>query len=228
VAQTEHALSILLGRNPGGIARGLPLGQQAMPPAIPVGLPSELLRRRPDVLSSEALLAAQTARIGAAEAARWPSLSLTGAFGVESSELSELTAGGSEFWSVGGGLLAPIFNGGRNRSRVEIERARREQALLAYQQTVQRAFLEVEDALVAVRTYRDEHSARQRQVEAARSAARLSRARYDGGVSSYLEVLDSERSLFSAELTESQTLRLYIDAIIRLYKALGGGWDPDA
>ena len=228
VAQTEHALSILLGRNPGGIARGLPLGQQAMPPAIPVGLPSELLRRRPDVLSSEALLAAQTARIGAAEAARWPSLSLTGAFGVESSELSELTAGGSEFWSVGGGLLAPVFNGGRNRSRVEIERARWQQALLAYQQTVQRAFGEVEDALVAVRTYRDEHSARQRQVGAARSAARLSRARYDGGVSSYLEVLDSERSLFSAELTESQTLRLYIDAIIKLYKALGGGWDPDA
>jgi multidrug efflux system outer membrane protein len=228
VAQTEHALSILLGRNPGGIVRGLSLEQQAMPPAIPAGLPSELLQRRPDVLSSEALLAAQTARIGVAEAARWPSLSLTGAYGLESSELSDLTAGGSEFWNVGAGFLAPIFNGGRNKNRVEIERARTEQALLAYQQTVQRAFGEVEDSLVAVRTYRDEHAARKRQVEAARSAARLSRARYNGGVTSYLEVLDTERSLFGAELAESQTLRLHIDAIIRLYKALGGGWNPES
>ncbi len=105
--------------------------------------------------------------------------------------------------------------------------ARTEQALLTYEQTVQAAFAEVEDALVAVRTYRKEHEARVRQVTAARSAAFLSRARYDGGVTSYLEVLDSERSLFSAELTESQTLRLYINAIIELYKALGGGWVPE-
>ena len=228
VAQTEHALSLLLGRNPGPIVRGLPLQQQAVPPAIPAGLPSELLQRRPDVLAAEAALAAQTARIGVAEAARWPSLSLTGALGFESSELSELTSSGSDFWSVGGGLLAPVFNAGRNRARVEAERARAEQALLAYEQAVQRAFAEVEDALVAVRTYRDEHAARTRQVEAARSAARLSRARYDGGVTSYLEVLDSDRSLFNAELAESQTLRLYIDSVIRLYKALGGGWAPEA
>lgn len=227
VAQIEHALSILLGRNPGRIVRGLPLQEQVMPPAVPAGMPSELLQRRPDVLSAEALLAAQTARIGVAEAARWPSLSLTGSLGFESSELSDLTEGGSDFWNVGAGLFAPVFNAGRNRSRVEAERARTEQALLSYQQTVQRAFREVEDALVAVRTYRDEHAARQRQVAAARSAARLSRARYDGGVTSYLEVLDTERSLFSAELAESQTLRLYVDAIIGLYRALGGGWNPE-
>ena len=121
-----------------------------------------------------------------------------------------------------------MFNAGRNRNRVEIEQARTEQALLAYEQTVQRAFREVEDALVAVRTYRAEHAARSRQVAAARSAAMLSRARYDGGVTSYLEVLDTERSLFSAELAESQTLRLYLDAVITLYKALGGGWNPEA
>ncbi|HSN70363.1 MAG TPA: TolC family protein, partial [Steroidobacteraceae bacterium] len=151
-------------------------------------------------------------------------LSLTGALGFESGELSDLTDSGSDFWSVGAGLFAPIFNAGRNRSRVEAEQARAEQALLAYEQTVQRAFQEVEDALVAVRTYRAEHAARQQQVAAARSAARLSRARYDGGVTSYLEVLDIERSLFAAELAESQTLRLYYDAIISLYKALGGGW----
>jgi len=226
VAQTEHALSLLLGRNPGRIVRGLALARQVMPPAIPAGLPSELLQRRPDVLAAEASLAAQTARIGVAQAARWPSLSLTGALGFESGELSDLTESGSDFWSVGAGLFAPVFNAGRLRSQVEVEQARTEQALLAYEQTVQRAFAEVEDALVAVRTYRDEHSARQRQLAAARSAARLSRARYDGGVTSYLEVLDTERSLFSAELAESQTFRLYLDAVIRLYKALGGGWNP--
>ena len=125
------------------------------------------------------------------------------------------------------GSFAPLFNAGRNRNRVAIERARTEQALLSYEQTVQRAFLEVEDALVAVRTYRDEHAARRRQVEAARSAAVLSRARYDGGVTSYLEVLDIERSLFSAELAESETQRQSIIAIIDLYKALGGGWNPE-
>ena len=224
VAQSENLLSILLGRNPGPIVRGLALKEQMIPPAIPTGLPSELLQRRPDILSSEAQLAAQTARIGVAEAARWPSLSLTGALGFESNELSDLTASGSDFWTLGVDFLAPIFNAGRNSSRVEAERARTEQSLLAYQQTVLRAFSEVEDALVAVRTYRDEHAARQRQVEAANNAARLSRARYNGGVTSYLEVLVTEQSQFSAELAESQTLRLYLNAIIELYKALGGGW----
>ncbi|MBW2495124.1 MAG: efflux transporter outer membrane subunit [Deltaproteobacteria bacterium] len=228
VTQTENALAVLLGRNPGAIPRGLALEQQTLPPGIPSGLPSELLQRRPDVLASEAELAAQTARIGVAQAARWPSLSLTGALGFESDDLSTLTDSGSDFWSAGLGIVQPLFNAGRNRSRVEAEEARTEQALLAYEQTVQRAFREVEDALVAVRTYRAEHEARRRQVAAARSAATLSRARYDGGVSSYLEVLDTERSLFNAELTESQTLRLYINAIIELYKALGGGWNPES
>ena len=226
VTQTENGLAILLGRNPGAIPRGLALDQQTPPPAIPAGLPSELLQRRPDVLASEAELAAQTARIGVAQAARWPSLSLTGALGFESDDLSTLTDSGSDFWTAGLGIVAPVFNAGRNKSRVEVEEARTEQALLAYEQTVQRAFREVEDALVAVRTYRVEHEARSRQVAAARSAAMLSRARYDGGVSSYLEVLDTERSLFNAELAESQTLRLYFNAIIELYKALGGGWNP--
>ena len=227
VAQTENLLSVLLGRNPGEITRGIALGQQLLPPDIPPGLPSELLQRRPDVLSAEAQLAAQTARIGASEAARWPSLSLTGSLGLASGELSDLNSGDSDFWNVGANIFAPIFNAGRNRSRVEVERARTEQALLAYEQTVQRAFLEVEDALIAVRTYREEHAARRRQVEAARSAAVLSRARYHGAVTSYLEVLDIERSLFSAEIAESQTQRLAIIAIVDLYKALGGGWNPE-
>ena len=228
VTQTENALAVLLGRNPGAIPRGVALEQQLLPPTVPAGLPSELLQRRPDVLASEAELAAQTARIGVAQAARWPSLSLTGARGFESDDLSSLTDSGSDFWSAGLGIVAPLFNAGRNKSRVEAEEARTEQALLAYEQTVHRAFREVEDALVAIRTYRAEHEARQRQVAAARSAAMLSRARYDGGVASFLEVLDTERSLFNAELAESQTLRLYINAIIELYKALGGGWNPES
>ena len=228
VAQTENNLSILLGRNPGNIPRGLALEQQLSPPAVPAGLPSELLQRRPDVLATEAELAAQTARIGIAEAARWPSLSLTGSLGLESDDLSTLNDSGSDFWNAGINLLAPIFNAGRNKERVAAERARAEQAVFSYEQAVLRAFREVEDSLVAARTYREEYAARQRQVAAARNAAVLSRARYNGGVTSYLEVLDTERSLFNAELSESQTLRLYFNAVIELYKALGGGWNPES
>ena len=224
--QTENALSILLGQNPGPIERGVALSDQVLPPSVPAGLPSELLQRRPDVRVAEAELAAQTARIGVAEAARWPSLSLTGALGLESSELSGLSNSGSEYWGVGAGLFAPLFNAGRNARQVEAEEARTEQLMQAYLQTVQSAFKEVEDSLVAVRTYRTEYDARERQVTAARSAAMLSRARYDGGVTSYLEVLDTERSLFGSELAQSEALASYTIAIIRLYKALGGGWSP--
>lgn len=227
VVQTENQIGILVGRNPGSITRGKLLTDQVLTPSIPAGLPSELLQRRPDVLASEALLASQTALIGVAQASRWPSLSLTGALGLQSNELSDLSESGSDFWNVGAGIVAPVFNAGRLRSQVEAEEARTEQALQTYQQTVLRAFAEVEDALVAVRTYRDEHAARQMQVNAASSAAVLSRARYDGGVTSYLEVLDTERSLFNAELSQSQTLRLYLNSIIELYKALGGGWNPE-
>ena len=226
VAQTEHALSILIGRNPAAITRGRTLAQQNLVPEIPAGLPSELLRRRPDIRASEQQLAAQTALIGVAEAGRWPSLNLTGALGVESGELSELSDSGADFWNIGANILGPVFNAGRNKSRVEVEKARSEQALQAYNRTIQEALREVEDALVSVRTYRAEHAARQRQVDAASSAARLSRARYDGGVTSYLEVLDIERSLFQSELAASETRRQELTAIIQLYKALGGGWTP--
>ena len=227
VVQTENQLSVLLGRNPGAIPRGRELTDQVLTPDIPAGLPSELLQRRPDVLATEAALAAQTARIGVAQASRWPSLSLTGALGLESQELADLSSSDSDFWNAGLGIVAPVYNAGRLRSQVEAEQARAEQALLSYRQVVLRAFAEVEDALVAVRTYRDEHAARQMQVAAASNAAILSRARYDGGVTSYLEVLDTERSLFNAELSQSQTLRLYLNSIIELYKALGGGWNPE-
>ena len=224
---TENVISVLIGRKAGPITRGRSLEEQLQVPEVPAGLPSQLLDRRPDVRTSEARLAAQTARIGVAEALRYPSLSLTGTLGLASNDLSDLTDGASEFWDVSASLFAPVFNSGQNKRRVEIEVARTEQAMEAYEFTVLLALREVEDALASVRTLRDEFSARERQFLAARSAATLSRARYDGGVSSYLEVLDSERSLFQAENFVSIVRRNQLVTIVELYKALGGGWVPD-
>jgi multidrug efflux system outer membrane protein len=224
VVQTENQLNILLGGNPGVIPRG-GTSRRLAPPQIPVGLPSELLERRPDVRQAEQLLAAQTAQIGVAEALRFPSLGLTGTLGLASNDLSNLTDGDSKIWSVGANLFSPIFNSGQNKRRVEIERARTEQALRGYELTVLQAFREVEDSLVAIRTLADEAQARQVQVTAAQSASMLSKARYNGGVTSYLEVLESDRSLFRSELAESAIRREQLGAYVDLYKALGGGWN---
>ena len=224
--QAENALQFLLGRNPGPVQRGLALKQQVLPSDIPAGLPSELLQRRPDLVLAEERLVAETARIGVAEALRYPSIGLTGSLGLLSDDFSDLTDSDARTWNLGGGLFAPIFNSGKLKAQAEGQRARAEQAMSTYESTLLQAFREVEDALVAIRTYHAEHAARQRQAIAARNAARLSRARYDGGVVDYLEVLDSERSQFNAELEESSTQREYLNAIVELYKALGGGWDP--
>jgi len=224
--QAENALQFLLGRNPGPVQRGLALKQQVLPSVIPAGLPSELLQRRPDLVLAEERLVAETARIGVAEALRYPSIGLTGSLGLLSDDFSDLTDSDARTWNLGGGLFAPIFNSGKLKAQAEGQRARAEQAMSTYESTLLQAFREVEDALVAIRTYHAEHAARQRQAIAARNAARLSRARYDGGVVDYLEVLDSERSQFNAELEESSTQREYLNAIVELYKALGGGWDP--
>lgn len=226
VIQTENLLNVLLGRNPGKITRGEANEQQIMPPGVPAGLPSELLERRPDVRAAEQSLAAQTARIGVAEALRFPSLSLTATAGVASSELRDLTDSNATIWNIGANFFAPIFNAGKNKQRVEIEVALTEQFLNQYELTILRAFQEVEDALAAVRTLKAERAARDMQIGAARSAAFLSRARYDGGVTSYLEVLESERSLFRTELSVSSVRRAQLVAVVDLYKALGGGWTP--
>jgi multidrug efflux system outer membrane protein len=220
--QTENALSVLLGRTPEAITLGVELSQQVFPPEIPAGLPSELVQRRPDILQAERQLAAQTARIGVAEALKFPSLRLTGSAGVS----GDLTDGSvaTGFLNLGANLLGPIFNAGKNERRVEIEVARTEQLLNQYEQTILTAFREVEDAVTATYTYQDEYEARLRQVDAAVRAADLSWARYEGGMTSYLEVLDLQRSQFSAELTASQTLQLHLSSIVELYKALGGGW----
>ncbi len=226
--QTVNALSVLLGRNPGPIQRaaGAPRDTVAIP-VIPAGLPSELLERRPDVRQAGRQLAAQTARIGVAEALRFPSLSLTGTLGLASTELDDFISSDNKSWGIGANLLAPVYNAGRNRSRVEAERARTEQLLRQYEFTVLRALQEVEDTLIDIETFQREAEARESQVAAARSAAELSRARYDGGVTSYLEVLESERSLFRTELLASSTRRQQVVAVVSLYKALGGGWPTE-
>lgn len=224
VKQTGYTLSILLGENPGEIAGSNKLKDQIVPPEIPPGLPSQLLERRPDVREAEQLLAAQNARIGVAQAMRFPSISLTGMLGVGSSDLSTLISPEAVIWSAGGQLLGPLFNFNKNKRRVDIERHRTEQMLLSYEQTVLIAFKEVEDALVAISTYKRELEARQRQVAAATNAAMLARARYDKGIASYLEVLESNRQMFDAELIAVQTLDEYLFAYVKLYKALGGGW----
>ncbi len=228
--QSQHAenqLNVLLGQNPGPILRTSNSHDDLFPPEIPAGLPSELLERRPDIRQASQQLAAQTARIGVAQALRFPSLSLTGSLGLASTELDDFISGGNKVWGLSADLLGPIFDAGRSKARVEAERARTEQLLKNYEFTVLRALQEVEDSLISIQTYRDETIARERQLIAARSATMLSRARYDGGVTSYLEVLESERSLFRAELLTSSTQREQIVAVVTLYKALGGGWSTE-
>lgn len=223
VAQTKNALQVLLGRNPAPLEVDKVISDEQQPPEIPSGIPSNLLERRPDISLAEQELIAQNAQIGIAQAMRFPSISLTGLLGVASDDLSSLTSGGLA-WNAAGSLLGPIFNFGKNKRRVEIERALTEEYLINYEATVIQAFREVEDALVAIDTYRRQLENKQDELDAARNAAELSRDRYDGGVSSYLEVLDSERTLFSVELELSQLRQLWLTSYINLYNALGGGW----
>ena len=223
IAQTENRLSILLGRLPADIKTARDLTAQRVPPIIPVGVPSEILERRPDIAQAKYQLKAQTERIGAALALRFPSISLTGALGVASSEIGSITSEGG-VWSIGGQVLAPIIDFGKNKRRVEIEEEKTRQALFQYETVVLNAFREVEDALVEIATLRNELAATDRQQKAAKNANALSKERYDKGVSSYLEVLDTERTLFSVELQLSELQQQYLGAYVSLYKALGGGW----
>lgn len=224
VIETENLLNVLLGRNPRPVVRGREIYAEIIAPAVPAGLPSALLERRPDIRAAEQRLAAQTARIGVAKSLRIPSVTLTASGGFVSNDLSDLLESDSKLWGVGIDILGPIFDAGKRRSQVDAEVARTEQALNDYEQKILQAFQEVEDALAGVRWYREEQAARDFQVQAAQSASNLSWARYDGGVTSYLEVLDSDRSLFNAQLEASQVRRLQLVSIVRLYRALGGGW----
>ncbi len=211
ISKTENSLSILLGRLPGGIKTRINLSAQTPPPDIPVGMPADILERRPDITQAKFLLRAQTENIGIAEALRWPAISLTGTLGAASTELDSITIDGG-VWSVGGQLLGPIFNFGQNKRRVEVEEAITQQFLFQFENTVLTAFREVEDALVEIETYRRELAAIDRQLKAAENANRLSKERYDKGVSSYLEVLDTERTLFATDLQQSELQQLYLNA----------------
>ncbi len=226
-ANTEHALGILLGQNPGHIESGH-FNEALIPEVIPSGIPSDLLERRPDILLSEQLVAAQNARIGVAVAMRFPSISLTGALGVASTDLSSLLSGEAVVGSIAGGLAGPIFNFGKNKRRVEIERSRTEQLALDYEHTVLKAFAEVENALIGINAAGRELEAYNRQRSAARNAASLSWARYEVGVTSYLEVLETQRQLFESELQALYAKNKLFTSYVYLYKALGGGWiTPD-
>ncbi len=223
ISRVENRLSILLGDLPGDISVQQDIDDSLEPPDIPAGVPSDILERRPDIVQAKYFLKAQTENIGVAEALRWPAISLTGSFGVASTELGSVTVDGG-VWSVGGRLLGPIIDFGKNKRRVEIEEQKAEQSLFQYENTVLNAFREVEDALIEIATYRQELAARIRQQKAAKNANNLSKERYDKGVSSYLEVLDTERTLFSTDLQKSELQQKYFNAFVNLYKALGGGW----
>jgi multidrug efflux system outer membrane protein len=225
--QTENALAVLIGRNPGPIARARTIEELALP-SVPAGLPSELLERRPDLRQAEFNLVAANARIGAAKALYFPSISLTGLLGSASNAIDDLFTGPAELWSYGGTVTAPVFTGGNIRGQVAIAEARQQQALFAYREAIQSAFQEVDDALIADHKSREELAAQTQGLEALRTYTRLARLRYDNGYSSYLEVLDAERALFSAELDYARVRSDTYFALIDLYKAMGGGWVVEA
>ncbi|MBX9961811.1 MAG: efflux transporter outer membrane subunit [Burkholderiales bacterium] len=223
IALQENLLSILLGRNPGAIPRGKTIDQLSLPP-VPGDLPSTLLERRPDILQAEQLLRSANANIGAAKALYYPTLSLTGALGFTSTSLDNFANGSSTAGSLGASLVGPIFTFGRIEGQVKTAEAAREESLAFYQQVVLNAFRETNDALIGVKKRTEERDALVKRVEALRTYARLSRARFDGGVSSYLEVIYAENELFAAELNAVGALAQRYAELINVYKALGGGW----
>ncbi len=226
IEQQENLISVLLGNNPDAVPRGRSLTEQPHAPEVPVGLPSSLLARRPDIQQAEQQLIAFNAQIGVARAAYFPQISLTGSGGFQSSALVRLFSGAAGMWNLVGGLTQPIFSGGRIRSGVQFAEAQQQEALLVYQQTIHQAFREVSDALVAYR--RDQESRMQQELltQSAREASELASTRYNRGLTSYLEVLTNQTNYFSSELGLAQAHLAELDALVQLYRALGGGWEP--
>jgi len=227
ISQQENALSFLVGRNPGAITRGKAIDELKLP-AIPQGLPSDLLQRRPDIRQAEQSLIGANARIGEARALYFPSISLTGAFGWSSTHLSDLITSPSRVWSWGGAVDAPIFAGGAIRGQNKIADAIQQEILFSYQKTVQNAFREVNDSLMNQKYSREQLEAQKMQVNALRDYARIAKTRFDNGYTSYIEVLDAENSLFEAELSYSQTQGTLFTDLVDLYKTMGGGWIIEA
>lgn len=232
VAQTEAALAVLTGRSPRAvytpiIARGADIANASLGPEIPAGLPADLLARRPDIQAAEANLMASDFRIAEARAQYFPSLFLTGSFGSESSDLSDLFTAPARVWSIGLNLLQPIFNAGRIGAQVDTATARRQQAEITYVQSVQSAFRDAHDALVAHRAAREVFVAQDERRKQLVDALQLSDQRYKAGYSSFIDVLDNQRNLLDAERARVNALRDRQTALVDLYKALGGGWSPE-
>jgi multidrug efflux system outer membrane protein len=224
IEQQENFISLLLGSNPGPIVRGRLLAEQVRAPNVPAGLPSALLERRPDIQQTEHQLIAANAQIGAAKSEYFPQISLTGSGGFESTALAALFTSGSAIWTATASLAQPVFTAGRTRSRVALAQARREEATAAYQQTIRQAFREVSDALVGYRKLREFREQQALLFGAAQDARRLAGIRYQGGATSYLEVLDADTRLFNAELGLAQADLNELSGIVEIYRALGGGW----
>jgi multidrug efflux system outer membrane protein len=223
---TEGSINLLLNQNPQQVNRGLQNDEQVIIPGIPSGLPSKLLEQRPDVKAAEEMLIAETERIGVAQAMRLPSISLTGFLGVANPDIT-LLFDDSFVGGVTGMVMGPIFEFGKNKRRVDIQKAEAEIALNNFLITYRAALGDVENALISIQSYREEYSARIRQVEAARKALMLTKAKYDSGYSSYLEVLVAESYAFDAEMLLSMTRAQQLSATVSLYRALGGGWQTD-
>ena len=227
IVQTENTLSILLGRNPGPIARGKSLRELAMP-SIPSGLPSQLLERRPDIAQAEQNLIAANAQIGAAQALYFPTISLTGSYGQASDDLSNLFKGPARQWSYSGSITGPIFTAGAISGQVQQAEAARKAAVLAYESSIQNAFADVENALIARTKIAEQLQAQRRLVDASREYTRLAKLKYKGGYVPYSTVLQAEEQLFPAELNYVQYNASLYTALINIYKAMGGGWVAEA
>jgi NodT family efflux transporter outer membrane factor (OMF) lipoprotein len=226
IAETENTLSLLLGRPPGDVPRGRPLEAIQAPPSVPAGLPSALLERRPDVRQAEQQLVAANARIGAARAEYFPRISLTGFLGVQSRALTELLTGAAGVASGSLGAAAPVFNAGRTRANVQLAQAVQREAVVQYQRAIYTALRDVSDGLVAHTKITDERGEQEKLVQTLTEARRLATERYQGGLDSYLPVLDAQRNLFQGELELARLRQQELTAIVQLYRALGGGWEP--
>ena len=224
IEQTENQISLLLARNPAGVVRGRGLTEQELPPEVPAGLPSALLERRPDIRAAEQSLIAANARIGVAKAAYFPQISLSGLLGGQSTQLASLFSGPNSAWSFVAQITQPIFTAGRLKSAVQLAEVQQQSALIQYEKTIQTAFTETSNALIAHQRLRESRVEQEALVTALRDRTRLAYVRYEGGVDTLLNALDADRDLFQAELTLSQIRLNELLSVVQLYKALGGGW----
>ena len=224
IQQQENLIKTLLGENPGTIPRGRRLTEEPLPPVLPPGLPSSLLERRPDIRQSEQQLAAANAQIGVAKAQLFPDITLTGIGGALTPSFTNIFTAGAGIWNATGQLSQPIFNAGALRANVRLSRAQQQEALFTYKQTIQQAFSNVSNSLIAYSKYREFREHERLLANAAKDASDLSHTRYDGGVTSYLEVLTNETNYFSAELTLAQAELNERLSLVQVYNSLGGGW----